>query len=266
LVLSDIEGNFSAFRKLLQANNVIDGKLNWKFGNGHLVLIGDFFDRGNQVTEVLWLIYFLEEKAKANGGYVHFILGNHEIMNLSGDLRFLEQKYKDNSILLNKKYVSLYDENSELGRWLRTKNIVEKIGDNLFVHGGISGEMNKLNMSIPNINQLSRPYYADSTFNYTDKKLDTIFGDLGPFWYRGYYNTVNKATPQQIDSTLSQFTVKHIVTGHSIVADTVSVWYNGKIFNTDTHHAADKSEALFIQKDKYYRVNAKGEKVLLFER
>jgi hypothetical protein len=266
LVLSDIEGNFSAFRKLLQANNVIDEKFKWKFGNGHLVLIGDFFDRGNQVTEVLWLIYSLEEKAKANGGYVHFILGNHEIMNLSGDLRFLEQKYFANSILLNTRYQSLYDENSELGRWLRTKNIVEKIGDNLFVHGGISAEMNKLNMSIPNINNVSRPYYADSTFNYTDKKLDTIFGDLGPFWYRGYYNTVNKATPQQIDTTLSQFTVKHIVTGHSIVADTVSVWHNGKVLNTDTHHAAGKSEALLIENDKYYRVNAKGEKVLLFER
>ena len=266
LVLSDIEGNFGAFRKLLQANKVIDEKFKWKFDNGHLVLIGDFFDRGKQVTEVLWLIYSLEEKARDEGGYVHFILGNHEIMNLSNDLRFVPHKYIDNSSLLNKKYVSLYDENSELGRWLRTKNIVEKIGDNLFAHGGISGEINKLNMTVSNINQMSRPYYADSTFNYTDKKLDTIFGDLGPFWYRGYYTNVNKATPNQIDSTLSQFKVKHIVTGHSIVADTVSVWYNGKVLNTDTHHAAGKSEALLIEKDKYYRVNAEGKKVLLFQR
>ncbi len=163
LVLSDIEGNFGAFRKLLQANKVIDEKFKWKFDNGHLVLIGDFFDRGKQVTEVLWLIYSLEEKAKDEGGYVHFILGNHEIMNLSNDLRFVPQKYIDNSSLLNKKYVSLYDENSELGRWLRTKNIVEKIGNNLFAHGGISAQMNKLSMSVSNINQLSRPYYADST-------------------------------------------------------------------------------------------------------
>lgn len=266
LVLSDIEGNFGAFRKLLQANKVIDEKFKWKFGDGHLVLIGDFFDRGKQVTEVLWLIYSLEEKARTNGGYVHFILGNHEIMNLSNDLRYVPQKYIDNANLLNKKYVSLYDDNSELGRWLRTKNIMEKIGDNLFAHGGISAEMNKLNMSISDINQLSRPYYADTTFNYTDQKLDTIFGNLGPFWYRGYYYNQIKASPNQIDSTLSQFNVKHIVTGHSLVADTVSVWYNGKVLNTDTHHAAGKSEALLIENDKYYRVNAEGKKVLLFQR
>jgi hypothetical protein len=77
LVLSDIEGNFGAVRKLLQAQKIIDEDFKWKFDNGHLVLIGDFFDRGEQVTEVLWLIYSLEEKAKANGGHVHFVLGNH---------------------------------------------------------------------------------------------------------------------------------------------------------------------------------------------
>src|SRR5262249_9711329 len=85
LVLSDIEGNFTPFRKLLQASKVIDGNFNWTFGNGHLVFGGNMFDRGQQVTECLWLIYSLEEKAKAAGGMVHFILGNHEIMNLSGE-------------------------------------------------------------------------------------------------------------------------------------------------------------------------------------
>ena len=190
MVLSDIEGNFGALRKLLQANKVIDEDFNWKFGDGHLVLIGDFFDRGQQVTEVLWFIYYLEEKAKAAGGYIHFILGNHEIMNLSGDLRYVQQKYFDNATLLNQKYVTLYDENSELGRWLRTKNIVEKIGDIVFVHGGISGDINRMNISIPDINKLARPYYADSTFKNTDQKSDIIFSDLGPFWYRGYYKKI----------------------------------------------------------------------------
>ena len=46
VVLSDIEGNFNALRKLLQANKVIDEDLNWTFGDGNLVLVGDFFDRG----------------------------------------------------------------------------------------------------------------------------------------------------------------------------------------------------------------------------
>jgi hypothetical protein len=264
LVLSDIEGNFGAFRKLLQANGVIDENYNWIFGDGHLVLIGDFFDRGSQVTEVLWLIYSLEDKAKAVGGYVHFILGNHEIMNLSNDLRYVQQKYMDNAILLNEKYETLYDEHTELGRWLRTKNIMEKIGNVLYMHGGISAEINSMNIPVADIDELARPFYADTTYKYPDQRLDIILTDLGPFWYRGYY-TGNKATPQQIDSTLSGFGVKHIVTGHTIVADTISVWYNGKVMNTDVHHAGGKSEALLIEGKKYYRVNAEGKKTLLLE-
>ena len=264
LVISDIEGNFRAFRKLLQGNGVIDADFNWTFGDGHIVLIGDFFDRGEQVTEVLWFIYYLEEKAKVAGGYVHFILGNHEIMNLSDDLRYVQQKYKDNAILLNEKYESLYDENTELGRWLRTKNIIEKIGGVAFMHGGISAEINKMNLSVSAIDQLARPYYADTTYKYPDIKTDIILNNLGPFWYRGYY-TGRKASPQQLDSTLSGFGVNHIITGHTIVADTVSVWYDGKVMNTDVHHAAGKSEALLIEDGKYYRVNAEGKKVLLLK-
>ncbi|MEP6701076.1 MAG: metallophosphoesterase, partial [Bacteroidota bacterium] len=167
-ILSDIEGNFRAFRKLLQANKVIDQNFNWTFGKGHLVLTGDFFDRGDQVTEVLWLIYSLEEKAKAAGGYVHFVLGNHEIMNLSGDIRYVVPKYFQNAALINENYMSLFSENSELGRWLRTKNIMEKVGDILFMHGGISGAVNSMNIPVSELSNLARPFYADSTYKYNN--------------------------------------------------------------------------------------------------
>src|ERR1043165_3624077 len=234
LALSDIEGNFSSFRKLLQANGVIDSNFNWQFGNGHLVLIGDFVDRGEQVTEVLWLIYSLEEKAKTAGGMVHFILGNHEIMNMSNDLRYVNKKYWENTTLLNEKYETLYGENSELGRWLRSKNIIENVGGILFMHGGISANINRLGFSINTINEMARPYYADTTYNYLPP-LDTLFSDKGPFWYRGYYFGNKKATAKQVDSTLTLFGTDYIATGHTIVADTISVWFNGKIFNTDVH-------------------------------
>ena len=260
MAISDIEGNFKPFRMLLQANGVIDSNFNWAFGEGHLVLIGDFFDRGSQVTEVLWLIYSLEEKAKAAGGYVHFILGNHEIMNMSGDLRYVQSKYKENALLLGEKYVDLYGENSELGRWLRTKNIIEKVGNILYLHGGISADINRMDITISGINELSRPFYPDSSYRYENKKLDTIFGDNGPFWYRGYYKGNPKATPEQIDSTILKFNIRHIATGHTMVADTISAWYHDKVFNTDVHHAAGKSEALLIEGDNYYRVNTSGEK------
>ena len=265
LVLSDIEGNFDAFRKLLQSSGVIDDKYNWTFGDGHLVCVGDFFDRGEQVTEVLWLIYLLEEKARAQGGYVHFILGNHEILNLSSDLRYAKEKYKHATRMLNLKYEDLYGPNSELGRWLRTKNVIEKIGNILYTHGGISQEINNLSYGITEMNELIRPKYASRDsfkVNNNIPALRVLFSSASsPFWYRDYYSKKNQINV--IDSTLQKFKVSQIITGHTIVADTISVHYSGKVINTDTNHANGKSEALLIEGNKYYRLNSEGRKELL---
>lgn len=269
LVLSDIEGQFGAFRKLLQSNKVMDADFNWTFGDGHLVFAGDMFDRGEQVTECLWLIYSLGEKAKRAGGYVHFVLGNHEIMNLQGDHKYVEEKYIQNAKIIGKDLISLYSENTELGKWLRTKNVVEKVGDLLFLHGGISKQMNSAQLSVQEINDLARPYYALAKKDYGNEKLNLVMSSsVGPFWYRGYYNNEKwlggLASQAQVDSTLKNFNVNHIVTGHTIVSDTISVRYGGKIINTDVRHKSGKSEALLIEGDKFYRVNGEGEKKLLF--
>jgi hypothetical protein len=263
LILSDIEGNFAGLRKLLQANKVIDANLDWTFGDGHLVFAGDFVDRGSQVTEVLWFIYSLEDKAKKAGGYVHYVLGNHEIMNLSGDLRYLNAKYVENAKLLNRSFVSLYGRNTELGKWFRSKNIMEKIGDLVICHGGISAEINRMDVDVRSINSLSKNFYDDSLYVYPDPRVDTLFGDHGPFWYRGYYIKPDSSIESQVGETLKKFRVEHVVTGHTIVADTVSMWYGGRVFNTDTHHAKGHSEALLVEGKMYYRVNAEGTRKLL---
>lgn len=264
-VVSDIEGNFRALRRILQANQVVDANLNWTWGNGHLVLTGDFVDRGEQQTEVLWFIYALEEQAKAAGGYVHYILGNHEIMNLSGDLRYLHAKYNQHAALLNERFVSLLGENSELGRWLRTKNVIEKVGDVLFCHGGISAPVNRMDLSTSRINKLVRPFYADSTAQYNSAQVELLYSDYGPFWYRGYYYGT-KATQAQVDSTLWLYRAKYISTGHTVIADTISMLYEGKVINTDVHHAKGHQEGLLVEGGKFYRVNTVGEKFLMHSR
>jgi hypothetical protein len=259
LILSDIEGNFGAFRKLLQANHVIDDNFNWTFEKNHLVLIGDFVDRGTMVTEVLWLIYSLEEKAKAAGGYVHYILGNHEIMNMSNDLRYVQKRYLRHAALMNKSYMQLFGPDAEIGRWLATKNVTERVGDILFMHGGISQYINMMNIPLKELNDLVRPFYTDTTYKYSDKRLDILYSDFGPFWYRGYY-TGQKATMAQIDSTLNIYDVRYITTGHTIVANEIRSFYDGKLFDTDVHHAGGHSEALLFEDGKFSRVSGTGEK------
>ncbi len=262
LVLSDIEGNLKAFKKLLINSKVINNNFDWCFGKGHLVFNGDMFDRGKQVTECLWLIYSLEQKAKAAGGAVHFILGNHEVMNLCGDTRYMDKKYKrymDLTSVLGRKYMGT---GSELGNWLRTKNIIEKIGSVLFVHGGISRQLNELNLPIDSINKHVRLYlnnHPPIRSGSHDSLATLINSDLSPFWFRGYYKpTKDLDIAQTIEKTRKQFGISKIITGHTITADTINVHFDGKVINVDTHHARGMSEALLIESDRFFRINANG--------
>ena len=258
IAISDIEGNFAAFRDFLINNGVINNENQWVFGSGHLVLNGDFFDRGLNVTECLWFIYHLEQEAVKNGGYVHFILGNHEIMNMNDDIRYVRNKYTETSKFLNEDYKSLYKPNTELGRWLETKNIVEKIGPYLFLHGGISEEMNMLNPTIEDINTKSRKYYYSSKAarESGDTLVSTIFrSKYSPFWYRGYVQETIKE--DSLNITLKIFDVEKIVVGHTIVDD-VRYFYQGKVIAIDTDHASGDTEGIFIEKGNEYRVDRTG--------
>jgi len=135
LAISDIEGNFNAFYSLLVSNGVMDKQYNWTYEEGHLVLIGDFMDRGDNVTQVLWLIYKLEQAAKKHGGIVHFILGNHEVLNLEGKTNYVDKKYTQlakrfaGKLDNNEAYLDLMADNQELVRWMKSKNAIEKIGN-----------------------------------------------------------------------------------------------------------------------------------------
>lgn len=254
-VISDIEGNFRSFCKLLMKAKVVDKRLHWTFEDNHLVIVGDCFDRGEEVTECLWLIYSLEEKAKKEGGCVHFILGNHEIMNMNGDWRYVHPKYAQ-----RKKGVTtaLYDGNNELWRWLCNKNIIEKIGDILFVHAGIARELVQINLSIRNINELARPYYTRASETFTNPVLSLLYNsNTSPFWYRGYY--LGTASEEQVDETLQHFKVKTIVTGHTLISQ-VDSFFNGKVINVNTDHASGNSQGLLISRHRFYRVPIDGKK------
>lgn len=259
IVFSDIEGEFEAFRNLLIYNKVIDQNYNWTFGNGHLVICGDLFDRGLHVTEQLWLLYKLEQDAQAQGGYVHVLLGNHDIINLSGDVRYVQPVYFQNAITMQTTYLKLYDQNTELGRWLRTKNIIEKVGDFLFLHAGISPQVNQLQLSIDSINTLSRPFYDKGTHTDLDNQplISTFFEENSPFWYRGYF-TNPMATQNQIDSTLKLFDVKKIIVGHTILHSNIAAYHQDKVIGIAVNQHDLKHEGILFENGVWSIVDYSG--------
>lgn len=90
VAVGDVHGSFEKLARILVAGELTDAELNWNGGSDHLVLVGDFTDRGKQEREVIDLLRRLQDQAQAAGGRVHALLGNHEVMNLIRDLRYVE--------------------------------------------------------------------------------------------------------------------------------------------------------------------------------
>lgn len=174
VALSDPHGAYDALCKTLRNAGVIDDANQWVGGATHLVITGDLLDRGAESRKVMDLVMSLETQAPQSGGMVHLTLGNHEVMNLVGDLRYVAKgEYAafadEESREEREQWFATYkaargggDEASlrvafeqnrppgfyahrrafrsdgYYGKWLLTRPVMVVINDTAFVHGGLS--------------------------------------------------------------------------------------------------------------------------------
>jgi hypothetical protein len=91
MVFADVHGAYTELHGLLRESGVIDAQDRWAAGRAHVVSLGDLLDRGADSRKVMDLLMRLQGEAHAAGGKLHVVLGNHEAMNLLGDLRYVDR-------------------------------------------------------------------------------------------------------------------------------------------------------------------------------
>jgi len=292
-VVADTHGEFEILVELLQKHGVINRALQWSFGSGHMAVLGDVFDRGPNQTEILWLLYELERQASAAGGGLHFVLGNHETLALLGARQYLNPKYRASAQALGVPvYALLWDEHTLLGRWLRTKPSVQKIGGYLCLHGGLSAEIVNRGYTLAAMNQSVRdmltytPAYTGPNDRYAPDDLrvlannpaatqadrDTavflVMHPLGPLWYRGYFPQAAResgfpgATDEDVSRVLQHFGARAIFVGHTMVP-TVTPLYDGRVIAVQVYPRRDDAgsahmEALLVKKGVFFRARIDG--------
>lgn len=183
VALSDVHGDYNAMRATLASAGVIDTDASWVAGDTHLVITGDLLDRGPDSRPVMDLVMRLEEEAVAAGGAVHLLLGNHEVMNLVGDLRYVaDAEYAafaadedpDERELWFQRFLasnelaaadpatlSQFEEryppgffghrrafrsDGHYGAWLLEKPLIVVVNETAFVHGGLSPVVGELGL------------------------------------------------------------------------------------------------------------------------
>jgi len=248
--LSDFHGQYVLMIKLLTNNKIIDESKQWAFGNGHFVITGDIFDRGDKVTEILWFLYDLERQAEQAGGKIHLTLGNHEVMVLNGDLRYLHPKYVEVAKLLEKPFEGLFSKRSILGDWLRSKPVLVKVNNMLFAHGGFHPSLAKDKHSLESINHVFKKNLVKAELANPRKGwAEYLHKSNGPIWYRGYFKD-NGASSEEIDLLLKHFAVSHIVVGHTSQKQ-IETRHQGRVIAIDSSIKNGKyGEILFIEPAK----------------
>lgn len=186
---------------------------------------------------------------------------------MQGDHRYAKSKYNYIASILGKKQFDFYSKSSFIGKWLESKNTIELINGNLFVHGGLSPKLEQTKLNIDELNQLIRenyykPYFPKKNGNKTQELLTS--SKTSPYWYRGYYK--NDLSQKDVENGLKKFNAETVIVGHTVQSK-VNRKFNGKVIGIDVKHPQDyydyfpkrKSEGLLIDKGKYYRVFENGE-------
>jgi len=297
VAVGDVHGDFAALESVLRSAGVIDQKDRWTGGKTHLVQVGDVPDRGPETKKSMDLLMNLEKQAEKAGGQVHALIGNHEAMNLYGDLRyttpaefaafktsnseevraaFWEREIKalpappDDAA--RKKWEAehplgwfeeriAFGPDGKYGKWIRSHNAVIKINDAIYLHGGISPRF--ATMPISQINAMIAEELAD----FTKLKDDSpVMAEDGPLWYRGLAESGSAAaTEAHVDQVLANYGIKRIVIGHTPTAGAVIPRYGGKVIVIDVGLTAvfgGNRACLVVERDGLYAIH-RGQKIPL---
>ena len=150
IAIGDVHGAIDRFAAILQKAGVIDGERHWSGGNAVLVQTGDLSDRGTGMRAAIDLLIALEPQARAAGGRVHALLGNHEVMNLVGEMR-------DGTPEIFATFGGeaamrvAFSRRGQYGKWLRSKSVIAEVDGSVFLHGGINPAFAE-----PSVNDINR--------------------------------------------------------------------------------------------------------------
>ena len=259
-VFGDVHGEFDRVLQLLARAGLIDTELRWTGGRATVVLLGDLLDRGIDVTRLLWFLYALEHEAEAAGGRVLTLLGNHEVMVMSGDLRYVSGKEMAIAERHGLSYAKLFDPTaSVLGRWLAARPALVRLGDLLLAHGGVSPSY--IDYSLERYRDTLSAFISEPLFTgwhdpafleefALETQLDSariygrydfFFASESVLWYRDLVFTDTLGA--HLDAVLDRFGAAVHIVGHSPVR-AIRQSYGGRLIAVDLLDAA--AEMLFL--------------------
>ena len=270
VAVGDVHGDLIHFTAILRAAGVIDRDNNWSGGKTHLVQNGDLLDRGPESRKLIELLMKLEKQARSAGGDVHALIGNHETMNLYGDLRYVSAadyasyQSDDSAALRDKAYkqhvedlkhnpqtASMEPDNAYRKKWESAHPLGFAERQAYFSVNGAGGKWIRGHNAVVKINDMiflhggiSPKYAKFSVRKFNDEvskelkdfsKLEggVVMDQEGPLWYRGLAQDDENQLAGHVKSVLERLGAKYIVIAHTPTKGMVMPRFDGKVLMID---------------------------------
>jgi hypothetical protein len=251
IAIGDLHGDFRALLRCLRLAKVIDENRVWIGGDTVVVQLGDQVDskcRGaaaaaadcekDDVGDELKIIKFVDAlhvSAQKSNGAVYSLLGNHELMNVMGNLNYTSAEnlvsFGGAQGRLNK-----FAPSGEIAVYLAcNRNSIMKIGDYIFVHGGLLPKKAR-QYTLENINKIIREYLLGHKQQQDADVQDLLVGKESPFWTRMFSDLVGGNSTEAcgaLKETVEYLKVQGMVVGHTVQPRGINSGCQGQIWRTD---------------------------------
>lgn len=271
VAIADLEGDYDKFTDMLRTSGLIDAQNDWTGGTTHLVQLGDIPDRGDNTRMVLDLLIRLEPQARRAGGYVHALIGNHEAMNIEGDLRYtvpgefaafatrtstrVRNQYYTRYVrglrrnppatglpAFDAAYRAQWDQEHPLG-WVEHRQAwapTGRYGRWIATHDAVIRINDTLFLHAglgPVYAAAPRPAMNDAVRAALRGQPNATYPEIlesdGPLWYRGLSQNAEATENANLENVLRSQGVARVIVGHTKLTSTVLPRFNGRVLVAD---------------------------------
>jgi hypothetical protein len=242
VALGDLHGDLDATLEALRLAEIIDSDGHWSGGQTVLVQTGDFLDRGDEEPEIIDLFDSLATEARAAGGGVLVLNGNHELMNAYQDFRYVtEDGFSDYagtpppanpdsafSALepTHRGRAAAFLPGGPMARRLAKHNTAVAVGRNLFVHGGILPA--NVDLGLDSLNARVRAWLLGEI-----PQPEWIRGDSSPVWNRVYSDDPSQGACDTLTTVLERLGMDRMVVGHTVQQTGITAFCGGRVWAID---------------------------------
>jgi hypothetical protein len=244
IAIGDIHGDLGAARRALKLGGAINQEDDWVGGKLVVVQAGDQLDRGDDEPEVLALFDDLAKRAEAAGGRVVSLNGNHEVMNVLGDFRYVtEEGFRDYvATPPSPRHAALLERAAPAARGraaaflpggpaasrLANRPVVAIAGDSLFAHGGVLPE--HVEQGLSRLNRETARWMRGET----ERPPKLLEGEDSPIWTRVYGDPATDAAAcERLGKVLAALEVKRLVVGHTTQKNGITSGCNERVWRID---------------------------------